>query len=127
VHGTISESQNDEVTVPSLLSITALHAALGLLIAAGGVPLARSKVAPNHLYGFRVSKTLSSPGVWYAANRVAGVDACIGGMVIALAALLLGVLGAALDIRTVMMINLFVLGASLTAMVAHSFWALRKL
>ena len=30
------------------------------------------KVPPNGVYGFRTPKTLSSPEVWYPANRAAG-------------------------------------------------------
>jgi hypothetical protein len=27
---------------------------------------------PNRVYGFRTPKTLSSPGIWYPVNRIAG-------------------------------------------------------
>ena len=36
------------------------------------VPLILEKVPPNNTYGFRTSKTLSAPEIWYPANRVAG-------------------------------------------------------
>lgn len=36
------------------------------------VPLILGLVPPNGLYGFRTGKTLSSPEIWYAANRAAG-------------------------------------------------------
>lgn len=36
------------------------------------LPMAFGKVPPNRIYGFRTSKTLSSPNIWYQANRVAG-------------------------------------------------------
>lgn len=36
------------------------------------IPMALGKVPPNGLYGFRTSKTLSSPEIWYPANRAAG-------------------------------------------------------
>ena len=36
------------------------------------VPLILGKVPPNNTYGFKTSKTLSSPEVWYPANQAAG-------------------------------------------------------
>lgn len=33
------------------------------------VPMALGMVPPNRWYGFRTPKTLSSPDIWYAANR----------------------------------------------------------
>lgn len=36
------------------------------------VPLALGMVPPNGLYGFRTPKTMSSPDIWYPANRFAG-------------------------------------------------------
>ena len=43
-----------------------------LLALALAVPLILEKVPPNNTYGFRTSKTLSAPEIWYPANRVAG-------------------------------------------------------
>lgn len=45
---------------------------LPFLIVALSIPLILGKVAPNGAYGFRTTKTLSSPDVWYPANRAAG-------------------------------------------------------
>jgi uncharacterized membrane protein len=36
------------------------------------IPMILGKVSPNKAYGFRTPKTLSSPEIWYAANRAAG-------------------------------------------------------
>jgi hypothetical protein len=49
-----------------------------------GIPLALERVPPNHWYGFRTAKTFSNQTIWYAANRVAGIDLIIAGVVIAL-------------------------------------------
>ena len=43
-----------------------------LIALALAVPLILEKVPPNNTYGFRTSKTLSAPEIWYPANRVAG-------------------------------------------------------
>jgi uncharacterized membrane protein len=42
------------------------------LIAALSVPLVLGKVRPNHIYGFRTPRTLSSPDIWYRANVFSG-------------------------------------------------------
>lgn len=36
------------------------------------IPMILGKVPPNRLYGFRTPKTLSSPDIWYPANRASG-------------------------------------------------------
>ena len=43
-----------------------------LVVLASSVPMILGKVPPNYFFGFRTPKTLSSPDVWYAANRAAG-------------------------------------------------------
>ena len=55
-----------------LLILVILFVSDGLLLVAVSVPLIRRRVKPNLVYGFRVAKTLSDPGVWYAANEYAG-------------------------------------------------------
>ena len=49
-----------------------LNVGTGLLLLLLGIPLAKGKVRPNRLYGFRTKKTLSDESVWYIANRYAG-------------------------------------------------------
>ncbi len=36
------------------------------------LPMVLGKIPPNPIYGFRTPKTLSSPDIWYPANRIAG-------------------------------------------------------
>lgn len=43
------------------------------------IPMVLGKVPPNKLYGFRTPKTLSSPDVWYPANKVSGVLMILAG------------------------------------------------
>jgi uncharacterized membrane protein len=56
----------------------------GLSVHRIGIPLAVERVPPNHWYGFRTAKTFSIPTIWYAANRVAGIDLLIAGVVLAM-------------------------------------------
>lgn len=43
-----------------------------ILVIVMSVPMILGKVPPNGFYGFRTSKILSSPDIWYPANRVSG-------------------------------------------------------
>jgi uncharacterized membrane protein YedE/YeeE len=65
--------------------LTAQFTAVGLLIASVAVRLVMGRVPPNRLYGFRTAKTLSEERIWYAANRVAGWDLLVAGLIIAAA------------------------------------------
>jgi len=58
------------------------------------IPLVLGKVSPNGMYGFRTPKTLSSPDIWYPANRAAGwfmiaagiLAACLNSVLLLMAA-----------------------------------------
>jgi uncharacterized membrane protein len=108
--------------------IALLYGLTGLLFVGIGIPLALQKVRPNPWYGFRTSKTLSDPHIWYAANQVTGIDLILAG-----AALTVGVLGLYVLRQTLLpslpiakwAFVLFVL--SLTAAVGHSFWYLSRI
>jgi uncharacterized membrane protein len=45
-----------------------------------GIPMALQFVPPNRYYGYRTQKTLSSPSLWYRANRVAGWAMLLSGL-----------------------------------------------
>jgi len=49
-----------------------LYLVCGTLLAGLSLPLIWKKVPPNGLYGFRVSKTLDNPQVWYEVNTYSG-------------------------------------------------------
>lgn len=51
-----------------------------LVLVALAIPLILGKAPPNHLYGFRTPKTLSSPAIWYSANRRAGINLLLAGL-----------------------------------------------
>lgn len=50
-----------------------------LLSIALSIPLLRGKVGPNSVYGFRTPKTMSSPQIWYRANRAAARNMILAG------------------------------------------------
>jgi uncharacterized membrane protein len=49
-----------------------LFVATGLTMIGVALPLVYRKIPPNHLYGFRVKRTLENREVWFAANAFAG-------------------------------------------------------
>ena len=51
-----------------------------ILIIILSIPLIIEKIGPNHIYGFRTSKTLSDEKIWYKANRFGGWCMLIAGM-----------------------------------------------
>lgn len=99
----------------------------GLAFMASGLPLIYQKVPPNHWYGFRVPKTLSNPRIWYAANRIAGIDLLLAGVVIALTAILTTLMSLFLPAGLLAALNFTVFAVALALTVIHSFWVLAKL
>jgi uncharacterized membrane protein len=55
---------------------------LGIITILISIPLLYNAIGPNRLYGFRTRKTLSSPDLWYKANRYAARELVAAGMVI---------------------------------------------
>jgi uncharacterized membrane protein len=47
---------------------------VGLLFIALSILLIQERVPPNSFYGFRTGKSLSDPKIWYAINRISGID-----------------------------------------------------
>ena len=45
---------------------------IDVVLAAVAVPLIRGWIPPNRLYGFRTEEALSTPDIWYPANRALG-------------------------------------------------------
>jgi uncharacterized membrane protein len=65
---------------------------IGLVIIGVSIPLIFNKVKPNPWYGFRTPKTLSSPDIWYKANRYMGKDMFVAGIVITTVYILLPII-----------------------------------
>ena len=65
---------------------------VGLMIIGISIPLIFNKIKPNPWYGFRTPKTLSSPEIWYKANRYMGKDMFVAGIVITTVYILLPII-----------------------------------
>jgi uncharacterized membrane protein len=95
---------------------------IGSLIIMGlSIPLLLGVVGPNGLYGFRTAKTLSNPDIWYAANKVAGLDLLLASAVMFITTLLIFGPGKRLSTNQVGLINLGVVVVALGVAIAHSF------
>jgi uncharacterized membrane protein len=54
---------------------------LSVLVILVELPLAMNRVKSNHLYGFRVQKTLSDERIWYLVNAYAGKRSVLTGII----------------------------------------------
>lgn len=99
----------------------------GMAFIAISIPLILEKVPPNRWYGFRVKKTLSDEKIWYVANRIAGYDLLIAGVVVLTTAIITALLVQYCPGLAVESINFGVFWLSLSIAVGHSFWALSRL
>ena len=86
-----------------------------------GVPLILRIVPPNHIYGFRMSKTLSDEGVWYAANYVAGWDLVLAGVAQFVVLSAYPIIPGLRDLQPRQLIMATQMPILLAA-IAHSFW-----
>lgn len=108
-------------------STSLVRLSVGLLLIGVAIPLILEKVPPNRWYGFRVAKTFSSESIWYAANRVAGYDLLLSGIVVAITAVFVGLFWNRLGFAIANTINWIVFVGALLVAVAHSFWYLNRL
>lgn len=69
--------------------VALVYATIGGMFSLISVPLIQGRVARNGIYGFRTPKTLSSDRIWFPANRNAGRNLFVAGVVIAAGSLLM--------------------------------------
>jgi len=72
-----------------MVTLLAVYAFSGLLLAGLSVPLILQKIPPNGLYGFRIRTTMENPQLWYEANTYAGKRLLVVGLGTSLGAILL--------------------------------------
>ncbi len=56
---------------------------IGIVFVIAGIPLILRWVPPNQIYGFRISKKVFRPEVWYPVNAVGGWMLLVLGLVLA--------------------------------------------
>src|SRR6058998_2243408 len=108
-------------------SVFLLYGIGGVLLIAISLPMIYDKIPPNRFYGFRTPRTLSDPNVWYPANRVAGRNLAVAGVIVSTTALVLFAMHKRIPPRTADLTLLIVTLASFAGAVVHSFIALRRI
>lgn len=102
-------------------------AAVGLLFIGLGLPLIFNRVPPNRWYGFRTSKTLSATKYWYAANRVAGKNLLLAGVIQTISAFLILIFGQTLEIDKIRFLLFSVMISTLVGALVNDFRELNKM
>lgn len=99
----------------------------GVALAGVGVPLLLGRVPPNSWYGCRTSRTLSDERVWYAVNRVTGLDLILAGVFVVISSLAVFAFGQSLgpDAAAAVMVSVILL--SVFGMALHSSTVSRRL
>jgi uncharacterized membrane protein len=113
------------MTKATLYSLS--FAGVGLLFIALSIPLLQGRVPPNSTYGFRTAKTLSDPKIWYAINRISGMDLLIAGMLITLGSVVMLVLGQHLQPLQVVLPLFFLMIFTLSGAALHGYVVLRRM
>jgi uncharacterized membrane protein len=108
-------------------SVFLLYGIGGVLLIAISLPMMYDKVPPNGFYGFRTPRTMSNPNLWYPANRVAGRNLALAGLIVSITTLVVFAMRQSLHPKTASLTLLVVSLASLTGAVIHSFMALRRM
>lgn len=106
---------------------TLLFAGVGLLFIALSIPLIQERVPPNSTYGFRTKKTLSDPKIWYAINRISGLDLLIAGALITLGSVAMAFLGQRLEPLQVVLALLLLMVFTLLGAALHGYIVLRRM
>lgn len=98
----------------------------GMVFILIAIPAILEKIPPNRWYGFRVTRTLSDERIWYAANRVMGIDLLIAGLIIVTGAFITARL-IRWNPRRASRICFLIFLLSLSAALAHGYWALGRM
>jgi len=90
-----------------------------------GFPLFLEKVKPNWLYGFRVSKTVNNPEIWYKINKNMGRDFIIAGFILSIGSLIISLLNfSTIEIVAVGLLLIFI---PIVIIIIRCFALLKKL
>ena len=100
---------------------------VGVLFIVLSVPLIQGRVPPNSFYGFRTAKSLSDPKIWYAINRISGIDLLIAGTIISLGSVAMLFLGQGLQPQQVALALLVLMVFTLSGAALHGYIVLRRM
>ena len=111
----------------SVVTISLLFAATGLLFVGLSIPLMRKRIPPNPYYGFRTRKTMSDPKIWYEVNRIQGNDLFVAGSLITFSSFTMLAIARAWTPEYVVFTLTSVLVLSLMGVAVHGFSVLRRM
>jgi len=100
---------------------------VGLLFIVLSIPLIQERVPPNAFYGFRTTKSLSDSKIWYAINRLSGIDLLIAGVLISVGSVAMLFLGQGLQPRQVAVALLLLMVFTLSGAALHGYMVLRRM
>lgn len=100
---------------------------VGMLFIVLSIPLIKERVPPNSFYGFRTSKSLSDPKIWYAINRMSGIDLLLAGVLICLGSVAMLFLGQGLQPKQVALALLLLMVFTLSGAALHGYLLLKRL
>ena len=106
---------------------TLLFGLTGILFVGLSIPLMQSRIPPNAFYGFRTAKTLSDPKIWYAINRIQGLDLFLAGALITFSSIVMLVIAQDWKVEHVVFTLLLILVLSLIGVAWHGFSVLRRM
>jgi uncharacterized membrane protein len=109
------------------LYLAMMWAGMSGLMCLIAVPLIKSKVPRNYVYGFRTEKTLKSDRVWYEANRFAGRAMFMAGLYSVVGVVASAVAMPFMSTGSYAMLGLAIVGVPIAVAVVKSFRYLARL
>ena len=101
----------------------------GIVFMLISIPTIFQLVPPNSHWGFRTAKTFSDERIWYAANRVMGIDLLLAGLAVVIGTIITARLVRWNPRQANRICFAIFLVSSLAALaaLAHGFWALSRM
>jgi len=100
---------------------------IGLIEIIVAIPMLKEKIKPNIWYGFKTTKTLSDPEIWYKANKYAARELIISGILLLITSSILYIFKNMICFNFFSIISLIILTISIILMTLRSFRYLKKL
>jgi len=106
---------------------TLLFALVGILFVGLSIPLIRNRVPPNRFYGFRTTRTLSDPKIWYEVNHISGNDLLVAGALITCSSVTMFALAQEWNPEHVALTLVLIMSFSLVGVLVHGLMVLRRM
>ena len=104
-----------------------VFALVGILFVGLSIPLIRNRVPPNRFYGFRTTRTLSDPKIWYEVNHISGNDLLVAGALITCSSVTMFALAQEWNPEHVALTLVLIMSFSLVGVLVHGLMVLRRM